>query len=413
MGNAFAVPLNPDDDIIVGITPVVPRISLFATGSYSKDWAYTETEFSALPLFNLTGKGVRVGIIDSGISPHRDIPQSKIIAEKSFVDGEESITEDFANHGTSVAALIVGHGEIGQGAKGIAPGSEIVNVRILGSDGTADMSTLSLAVDYCTELGCDVINMSLGTQAPLSHDYTYYSALVNLYNSIQRAVDAGCIVVAAAGNKGSSGLEEDFVSYPAGFDNVIGVSGTQKGFSHNGSAQKNKSVFISAPGKQIFTAGNGSESSYYYVSGTSFASPIVAGFAALIKEAYPDATLNDVKAILKATATDLGDTGYDFKYGHGFINGKNLAKHLRNSDFYAYFNEKGQAVCANLGEEKKISAYTAVYSGARNTSVIETPFSLKYMEEKAIDLPENSNIKQFFWYQGVALNPVCSHLVRQ
>ena len=412
MGNAFAVSEFSDEEIILRIPPVQPEISLFAIYEKSKDYAYTEMEFSALPLFNLTGKGVKVGVIDSGISFHNDLA-GKIVESKSFAT--DISTEDAASgngHGTSVAAIIAGQGKVGVGAAGIAPDAEIVNVRILEPDGTANMSVLVDAVDYCVQAGCDVINMSLGTEQEIQYDYTYYTVLVNLHAAIERAVSAGCIVIAAAGNQGKINMETDFVSYPAGFDNVIGVGATAEGKIHFSSSQKNSSVFVSAPGKNIYTATALSQTGYGYVSGTSFAAPIVSGIAALIKEANPNATHEDVRKILKATSVDLGATGYDYKFGNGLINGKNLAKYLRNSDIYAYFNEKGQAVCANLGAEKNISGYTAVYSGERNTSITETPFSLKYMEDKAIDLPSGGTVKQFFWEQN-ALTPICTHLVRQ
>ena len=411
-GNAFAASENTDG-LVVKIEPAVPFVSLFMAQPVSPDWAYTETEFEALPLFNLTGKGVRVGIIDSGISPHNDIPKENIVAEKSFIEGEEDITEDHTNHGTSVAALIVGSNEAGVGAKGFAPEAEIVNARIINSDGLVELSEIANAIDYCVEQGCDVINMSFGTSNTGIEDYTTFPTLVDWHNAIQRAISAGCIVIAAAGNYADERDERDFLVYPAALPDVIAVGGTKEGYLHNENSQKNESVFVSAPGKYIFTATAISESSCHYVSGTSFAAPIVSGLAALIKEAYPDATQNQVKAILKAIAIDIGDAGYDYKFGNGYVNGKNLAKYLRNSDFYAYFNENGQAVCANLGDEKNISGYTAVYSGGRNTSVTETPFLLAGMQKKTIDLPESGTVKQFFWYQGVALNPVCSHLVRQ
>ena len=397
-------------DVKIEFEPGIPAFSLMSEVAITKDWAYEQTEFSALPLFNLTGKGVRVGIIDSGVSPHQDIPSEKIVAQKSFATDNNDVIDGVSSggHGTSVAALIVGSGKIGEGAKGIAPDAELVNVRIINSDGSIPTSAVADAIDYCVEMECDVINMSFGTMNEIA-DYTKVSTIMKWNDSIQNAISKGCIVIAAAGNYGVAGSERDFVVYPAGLPNVIGVGATTAEGTINAFSQKNESVFVAAPGKRVYTAVNTSETSYAYVSGTSFAAPIVSGIAALIKEAYPDATQKDVRDILTKTVTDFGADGYDYSFGHGVINGKNLAKNLRNSDFYAYFDKDGKAFAANIGDDREVLSYIATYSGGRNTDVSDASFSLDSMTRKELEAPENVSIKRFFWLAD-NLFPLCAHL---
>jgi len=413
MGNGFAVSASMIyDDLIVKFSPLpTPVMLMSASNEVSYDWHYDGIEYPALPLFNLTGKGMRIGVIDSGISPHKDIPESKIVARKSFADSE--ITEDVytgIGHGTAVAAILIGQGEIGEGVRGIAPDAEIVNARIINENLTGSMRDAADAVVYCVEQGCDIINLSFGTQEPLEYDYTAYTVLMELYDAIAWAVENGCIVVAAAGNAGDAEAEEDFISYPAGFDNVICVGATA--FSENSAwfTQKNASVDFCAPGEAFRVASKTSESSYAIGSGTSFSAPIVSGIAALIKEANPNATQTDVINILKATVKDVGTSGYDFGTGYGLVNGKNLAKKLRNSDFYAYLDKDGKAYAANIGEDRDVLSFAAEYSGGRNNSITDLSFFLESMKRKELDLPE-SNAKMFFWADD-SLTPLCGNLQR-
>ncbi|MBQ7040362.1 MAG: S8 family serine peptidase [Clostridia bacterium] len=406
----FPLPAKADQTLYIEADPLLPRLSLFSAAEPSKDWAFTETEFSALPLFNLTGQGVRVGIIDSGISPHQDLPNQKIVAAASFVDGEPT-TEDLFGHGTSVAAVVAGQSEAGVGAKGVAPDVEIVNARVLGSDGIMDISVLPYAIDYCVEQGCDVINMSLGTNVPGIDDYTKYKVLIDCRDAIQRAISAGCIVVAAAGNHGVDTGSIDFLVYPASLPDVISVGSTKEGYAHSAFSQENESVFVSAPGSKVYTATNSSEASYGFVSGTSVAAPFISGIAALIKEAYPNATQSQVKSFLMSAVIDLGNEGLDYSFGYGLINGKKLAKALRNSDFYAYFDENGTAYAANIGDDAEVLSYVSTYSGQRYTGTLDLSFKLKSMQKTELEMPGTGTVKRFFWLEN-SFSPLCGSLTK-
>lgn len=151
-----------------------------------------------------------------------------------------------------------------------------------------------------------VINMSFGT----------YSAYDSIANSVAYAVSKGKVLVASAGNEGSTSNGGKYV-YPASYDGVISVAATDSSDGHPSFSQYNDKVDISAPGSSVYTTTR--NGSYGTASGTSFAAPIVAGAAALLMSIDDSLTASDVEILLKDTALDLGSPGKDNYFGYGRI----------------------------------------------------------------------------------------------
>lgn len=244
-----------------------------------------------------TGKGVTVAILDSGVmANHEDLPNVTRI-EVLYEDKRLGLIglglDDAIGHGTHVAGIISAAMGNGKGGAGIAPGVKLLSLRITNDKGSSTDAKLICGLQAAVKAGTQIVNISLGGPA--------YSAVFQ--KAINEATEAGVTVVAAMGNDGTNCL-----NYPAGYDNVIGVVSVDRTNNRASGSSYGTWGDVAAPGADIWsTYKNGS---YWPKSGTSMASPVVAGVAALYKSVHPDATPAQITARLKATATkgdsDLG-----------------------------------------------------------------------------------------------------------
>ena len=239
-----------------------------------------------------TGKGVTVAILDSGVmANHEDLPNVTRI--EVFYKNASLGLDDAIGHGTHVAGIINAAMGNGKGGAGIAPGVKLLSLRITNDKGSSTDAKLICGLQAAVKAGAQIVNISLGGPA--------YSAVFQ--KAINEATEAGVTVVAAMGNDGTNCL-----NYPAGYDNVIGVVSVDRTNNRASGSSYGTWGDVAAPGADIWsTYYNGS---YWPKSGTSMASPVVAGVAALYKSVHPDATPAQITARLKATATkgdsDLG-----------------------------------------------------------------------------------------------------------
>ena len=250
----------------------------------------------------LTGKGVVVAIVDSGLSDMTlDIDKSRILPGKNCVGGT-GVT-DTIGHGTFIAGIIGATKDNLVGVAGIAPGVTIAPIKSYASSETdfaAQAAGIYAAVD---EYHCDILNISAGDP----------ESVPEVQAAIQHALDEGVIVIAAAGNSGDNQL-----LYPASYDGVISVSSVDKDLVLSATSNRNDHVFVAAPGVGVYSLGR-LPGTVTLSSGTSFAAPVVAGVAALLKEAWPQMTANDFREILKNSCKDLSTKGYDIYYGWGLV----------------------------------------------------------------------------------------------
>lgn len=244
-----------------------------------------------------TGKGVTVAILDSGVmANHEDLPNVTRI--EVFYKNDPLGLDDAIGHGTHVAGIISAAMGNGKGGAGIAPGVKLLSLRITNDKGSSTDAKLICGLQAAVKAGAQIVNISLGGPA--------YSAVFQ--KAINEATEAGVTVVAAMGNDGTNCL-----NYPAGYDNVIGVVSVDRTNNRASGSSYGAWGDVAAPGASIYsTTDNGS---YGPKSGTSMASPVVAGVAALYKSVHPDATPAQITTRLKATATKGGSD-----LGAGIVN---------------------------------------------------------------------------------------------
>lgn len=267
----------------------------------------------------LSGEGVKIAVIDSGVNAlHPDFNQSNILQGYNCTFGATDINDysDNVGHGTMVAGIIAAQTDNERGISGIASNAQIIPIKITDT-GKLNISSIFLGLEKAIETDCDIINMSFGGAI------TDQDALSVLKGYIDEAEEKGIIVVAAVGN---SGHTDNYMNYPAGFDNVIGVGSVNEDLTVSYFSQKNDSVFISAPGNNIVSLFNAN--SVKTDSGTSFSTPIVTAVLAVIKEVNPNCSLQELKELFIKTSDDAGTEGYDVNYGYGILNVNNIIKEL-------------------------------------------------------------------------------------
>ncbi|MEV7077918.1 S8 family peptidase [Streptomyces sp. NPDC093516] len=255
-----------------------------------------------------TGKGVKVAVLDTGIySAHPDL-KGKIDKAKDFTDSAD--TGDRQGHGTHVASTITGDGASSGGRyKGVAPGVRLLNGKVLDDSGRGSDSGVLAGMEWAAQQGAKVISMSLGSSYPTDGTDPLSTAVNEL------SAKTGALFVVAAGNEGTT----ESVSSPGSADAALTVASTTKqdklsSFSSQGPRIGDFGLKpeIAAPGEDItaarapgaFPALPG-DKNYVTLSGTSMATPHVAGAAAILAGEHPDWSGQQIKSALIGSAKTL------------------------------------------------------------------------------------------------------------
>lgn len=243
----------------------------------------------------LTGAGVTVAVIDSGLNAGHMYGPKNIVAGRHFYwreeeDGKYYLPDGkqynyFSNDDTTDP---VGHGTVMAGIiADIAPGATIMPIRCFDApagDPWGYDSLLTSAIDYAVEHGADVINLSVG----------YHRVSPMLHDAVKRAVNAGCVVIAAVGHKGDATF-----SYPAAYEEVIGVGSTNRAGDLAAFSNCNGSTSVCALGENVRSIGWTRSDVLAKCTGTSPSAAIVSGGVALAKEVYPEMTQGELMALLE------------------------------------------------------------------------------------------------------------------
>jgi subtilisin len=289
---------------------------MFFEDEYYDTWSIANIKAKPVHDSGNTGAGIKIGIIDSGISnAHTDL---RVAGEYDFVNNTPT-SDDVYGHGTHVAGTACATVNVG-GAVGVAPACELYDLRVLNDAGSGTTDDILAAVNWAVANDLDIINLSLGRSTDMG---TIAEA------TFAAAYDAGVLIVAAAGNSGTVRGKGINTIYPANYASVMGVAATDQNNVRASFSSTGDEVEISAPGAGVHSTWNDADSysnpqpvcdvvygCYKDASGTSMASPQVAGVAALIMAAGVRSN-TQVREILKSTATSLGSPKL---YGAGLVN---------------------------------------------------------------------------------------------
>jgi hypothetical protein len=242
------------------------------------------------------GSGVRIAVLDTGVASHPAFSSAISWLNLVALPGE-SATQN--GHGTAVASVIIGQDPL---TPGVAPGAEIISIRIANDLGQSDSFLLAQGIVSAVDAGARLINISMGS----------FGNSVLVENAVEYARAAGALIVAAAGNHGV-----DRVTYPAANPGVIAVGAVDALGNHLNFSNTGSQVAISAPGYGVNAAWVGDQAAR--VSGTSFSAPIVTGAIAALMSRSGAAQLSagQASALLFAYLNDGGDVGADSALGAG------------------------------------------------------------------------------------------------
>ncbi len=307
-------------------------------------WHLTSTKaYDAWDSAKTSGK-VTVVAIDSGTDyTHEDLADNLISAEfakNTYTDetGADAVS-DSDGHGTHVSGIIGAVANNAKGVAGVSYNAKVLPVRSSYSKSASYMSDIVEGIEYATNLKLSsneswaknirIINLSLGG---------WHEGLTYAEKSINKAHEAGIMVVAAAGNDACGDTNPDYPEtykhYPSSYEHVVCVSATKlNNYVWDGAHERwyssssvfaseysnyGSSVDISAPGTMIRSTYPSNKYAYY--SGTSMSAPVVCGAAALLFSQVSTATPDSIENVLKDTSIDLGETGRDDYYGSGALN---------------------------------------------------------------------------------------------
>ena len=334
------------NDVLSGDPPVAPFMTV-SNVSTAADQVRAGIPGGLLGLGKLagvTGQGVTIAVIDSGIASSHPALSGRVIASVNKVSGDTQVTDMFG-HGTHIAGIIAGNATASAGVTnlysgGIAPGAKLVSVRVLGNDGFGWTSDVIAGIEWVITnrdlYHIRIINLSLG------HPVTEPSATDPLDQAVFKATSYGIIVIASAGNAGKAadgtpilgGITSPGNSPYAITVGAINTKGTAKRsddvmatYSSRGPtrydlaakpdvvAPGNKIVSLEAPGAYLSTtyaflhSAGQPDNAYMQLSGTSMSAAMVSGGAALLMQANPNITMAQMKIALQAGSTYMADGG--------------------------------------------------------------------------------------------------------
>lgn len=252
------------------------------------------------------GEGVVVAVIDSGVDAKHPDLAGQVLPGTGFGSSKGTDgTTDTDGHGTGMAGIIAATGRNG-GALGIAPAAKILPIASAEKE-QFSLDVVAQSIRWAADHGAKVVNMSLGFSSTMTP---------SLVKAVNYAIEKDVVLVAATGNEGKE------VSAPANIGGVIAVAGTTREGKPWKSSNVGADTVLAAPAQGIVTTAPQSvySSGYAEMDGTSAASAIVSGVAALVRAKHPEMPAKDVVNALIKSAKDVAEPGRDATTGFGLVN---------------------------------------------------------------------------------------------
>ena len=378
-------------EIFLDVPDVPEYPMLFANDEYYSDQWWVETiGMEGAWRYGAYGEEIKVAVIDSGCNSHIDI-QNNLLAGYNYSEGNTNITDvdtdsygRARHHGTHVCGII-GAEANSIGIKGIAPKVKIVPIKCFSPSTT--VANMAKAIREAVKIyGCRVVNMSWGSTSNSS----------TIREAIEDALDSGVILVAAVGN--DSGTTK---RYPAAYSGVIGVGAVNKSKGRPSFSNYNESVMITAPGTEIKSLHG--TNSYKTLNGTSQATPIISGVAALALSVKPDLTRDGFIDLLTSTAEDIGNVGYDTSYGYGLVNAEELMNKLLMDYYVSPISVSGSEASVtiknNTDEPVTVVSIMAEYNDDMVVGAKRIERTIPKGQETTVSMPVTSGAKisHFLW----------------
>jgi len=294
---------NPEIEYVVENFKLKALTASVDTQALKEQWAIKKVraEEAWKTADNTGSKTVIVAVIDTGVDYNHESLKPNMVKGYDFKDNDDNPMDDVGKanpgHGTHCAGILGATGLVDGGIIGLSPEVSMMPIRFLGADGSGDLMAGIKSVDYAIEKGAKVISASWGANVPRAQAQP-------LIDAVKRANDAGVIFVMAAGNDGKNNDSRPTFPANANFENTITVAASnatdaKPSWSNFGRA----TVDLSAPGDAIMSTLPGNK--YQNLSGTSMATPLVAGLVALLKAQDESLTGAQAKAIMQITGAKV------------------------------------------------------------------------------------------------------------
>jgi subtilisin family serine protease len=261
---------------------------------------------------------IKVAIVDSGIDLNHPDLRKNLVKGKNIIEPKKQPMDD-NGHGTHVAGIIGAVANNGIGVSGVAPNCSIMPVKVLTNGKGSDID-IAEGIVWATDNGADVINISIGI----------YTNSKPIEKAVKYALSKNVVLVSSAGNDSKNSK----IHLPSMIKGVIEVSATDRKDKFASFSNFGQQISVAAPGDKILstlptyntevTSQVGRK--YGLLSGTSMASPIVAGIAALLKSKDKSLSPSEIKKIIESSSIDLGKKGYDPYFGYGRVSAYNALR---------------------------------------------------------------------------------------
>jgi thermitase len=318
----IAEPIATESHSNLQASDVTPNDPYFLSLS---QWNLTKVKAPAAWDITTGNDRVVIAVVDSGIDLNhpdlkdkvwknpKEIPDNGLDDDRNgyvddvqgwdFVNWDGKPQDDYG-HGTFVASIAAAATNNGIGMAGVSWGAEIMPVKVIDEQGYSRHWHTAGGIKYAADNGAKIINLSWSLYSDIDPE--------PLQAAINYAYSKGVFVVAAAGDSYDGSYQ-----YPAALEHVVSVAATDRDDGHPDFSTYNDRVDVAAPGVAILGLCLGGV--YCRLSSTHAAAPHVAGLAALIWSVNPTLTPDEVESLIEATAVDLGESGWDEKFGHGRI----------------------------------------------------------------------------------------------
>lgn len=256
-----------------------------------------------------------IAILDTGVSSHNLLPTP--IAQRSFISGQQP-NDPTSGHGTHCAGTALGRDGIG-----VAPKASLINGKVLSNSGSGSSAGIADGIKWAVDQGATIISMSLGSNSPYAPTQ----------RAMQDADDAGVVVVAAAGNAGQR-LPNNTIGYPGRYDECLCVGSMDSRGNISSFSSAGRELDVVTPGSQIVSTSNSNANGYKTMSGTSMATPFMAGLVAVVNSGRAAAGMPRFTSIaqwlqwLEQFCIDKGPSGHDPTWGHGVPDYNKIIEYL-------------------------------------------------------------------------------------